>query len=397
MNPGEHWPRRDGRELLRSGGLNGGFGAIAAQAHAAADPGVPTTGRRPRQANAEGRQVAAAGGVGRLAGQHAEGRAAVAPRAGQQGRIVDLGRSSLAQLWGPRYHTYAVPKRDFALFSLGRHPETAKSRLRAERMAERMHAQLDGSRMLDRNIAEAHSASETRSGTPRRRARSRSAGRARERRPCGPCPPTRLIRPTRAASSPDAIAASSGRPRLTASPAGPGSRVPLSGHRVRVARRGAAAGSNANRRRVAARRGRAHHARRRDARRTRTPAAERRCLLPARRRRARAARPPRADQRQRLWTSRVWPGALLVDGEIRGTWRRAQHTVRIETWGRLSPVASATRSRPRPPPSRFQAWTAASRWSGTNEQRLLGCSTFRRQQSPPAQLVRERVLRSHPV
>ena len=35
---------------------------------------------------------------------------------------------------------------------------------------------------------------------------------------------------------------------------------------------------------------------------------------------------PRADQRDRLWTPRVWPGALLVDGEIRGTWRRAQHT-----------------------------------------------------------------------
>ena len=45
---------------------------------------------------------------------------------------------------------------------------------------------------------------------------------------------------------------------------------------------------------------------------------------------------PRQDQRERLWTSRVWPGALLVDGEIRGTWRRAQHTVRVEPWGRLS-------------------------------------------------------------
>ena len=44
----------------------------------------------------------------------------------------------------------------------------------------------------------------------------------------------------------------------------------------------------------------------------------------------------RADHRQRLWTSRVWPGALLVEGEIRGTWRRAQHTVRIEAWTRLS-------------------------------------------------------------
>jgi hypothetical protein len=45
---------------------------------------------------------------------------------------------------------------------------------------------------------------------------------------------------------------------------------------------------------------------------------------------------PREDQRHRLWTSRVWPGALLVDGEIRGTWRRAHHTVRIDTWARLS-------------------------------------------------------------
>ena len=48
---------------------------------------------------------------------------------------------------------------------------------------------------------------------------------------------------------------------------------------------------------------------------------------------------PRAERRERLWTSRVWPGALLVDGEIRGTWRRAQHVVRIETWGRLSRAA----------------------------------------------------------
>lgn len=36
-----------------------------------------------------------------------------------------------------------------------------------------------------------------------------------------------------------------------------------------------------------------------------------------------------------LWTSRVWPGALLVDGEIVGIWRRAQHQVAIETWSRL--------------------------------------------------------------
>jgi len=37
-----------------------------------------------------------------------------------------------------------------------------------------------------------------------------------------------------------------------------------------------------------------------------------------------------------LWTSRVWPGALLVDGEIVGIWRRSQHQLTIETWTRLN-------------------------------------------------------------
>jgi hypothetical protein len=32
----------------------------------------------------------------------------------------------------------------------------------------------------------------------------------------------------------------------------------------------------------------------------------------------------------------VWPGALFVEGEIRGTWRRANHTVRIDAWARVS-------------------------------------------------------------
>jgi hypothetical protein len=46
---------------------------------------------------------------------------------------------------------------------------------------------------------------------------------------------------------------------------------------------------------------------------------------------------PDAERRRTLWTSRVWPGALLVGGEVAGTWRRAQHMVTIETWRRLSP------------------------------------------------------------
>ena len=48
---------------------------------------------------------------------------------------------------------------------------------------------------------------------------------------------------------------------------------------------------------------------------------------------------PDADRRGMLWTPRVWPGAVLVDGEIRGTWRRAHDTVTVETWGRFSQAA----------------------------------------------------------
>jgi winged helix DNA-binding protein len=47
---------------------------------------------------------------------------------------------------------------------------------------------------------------------------------------------------------------------------------------------------------------------------------------------------PEASFRRALWTPRVWPGALLVDGEIVGTWRRALGTVAIQTWRRLSRV-----------------------------------------------------------
>src|SRR5881392_491337 len=63
--------------------------------------------------------------------------------------------SSLVQLWGPRYQIYVVAKRDFALFSLGRLPESAKGRLRAELMAELLHGHLDGRRMTDREAGRA--------------------------------------------------------------------------------------------------------------------------------------------------------------------------------------------------------------------------------------------------
>jgi len=48
---------------------------------------------------------------------------------------------------------------------------------------------------------------------------------------------------------------------------------------------------------------------------------------------------PDASFRRALWTTRVWPGAVLVDGEIVGTWRRGLGTVTIQAWRRLPRAA----------------------------------------------------------
>jgi len=45
---------------------------------------------------------------------------------------------------------------------------------------------------------------------------------------------------------------------------------------------------------------------------------------------------PEAGRRPLLWTSRVWPGAVLVQGEVVGTWRRAGADVTIQSWRRLT-------------------------------------------------------------
>jgi hypothetical protein len=37
-----------------------------------------------------------------------------------------------------------------------------------------------------------------------------------------------------------------------------------------------------------------------------------------------------------LWTPRVWPGGLLLAGEVAGTWRRADTVMAVQPWRRLS-------------------------------------------------------------
>src|SRR5438128_1590132 len=54
---------------------------------------------------------------------------------------------SLVQLWGPRYSAYVVAARDLGVFSLGRMPDDAAGRRRAQEAAARLLALLGGARM----------------------------------------------------------------------------------------------------------------------------------------------------------------------------------------------------------------------------------------------------------
>jgi hypothetical protein len=45
---------------------------------------------------------------------------------------------------------------------------------------------------------------------------------------------------------------------------------------------------------------------------------------------------PDASRRSQLWTPRVWPGAVLIKGEVAGTWRRDGAKVTVESWRRLA-------------------------------------------------------------
>ncbi|MBA2359933.1 MAG: winged helix DNA-binding domain-containing protein [Actinobacteria bacterium] len=241
---------------------------------------------------------------------------------------------SLAQLWGPRYHTYVVAKRDFALFSVGRHPDNPKSRLRAERLAEQLHAHLGGKRATtDRQIGRALGiGNEMRYAATTGTVAIRWDGArapivwtvaAPEIDPADACRELarrhlHIFGPTTAAG----FARWAGISRRSAANAYASLesllpiRSPLGDEWLLAedekAMR-AAETAPAPARLLPS--GDAYFL---------LDGAERELLV------------PRADRRERLWTSRVWPGALLVEGEIRGTWRRAQHTMRIEAWGRLS-------------------------------------------------------------
>jgi hypothetical protein len=246
---------------------------------------------------------------------------------------------SLAQLWGPRYCTYVVPKQDFALFSLGRLPDSAKGRERAERIAERVHAYLDGASATDREIGMGNSiryAATT--GTvairwegaraptvwtvPAPKVDPADACRELARRYLHIFGPTTAASFARwagisARSAANAFASLEGSLLPVRSPLGDEWLLADDEPAVRAEKRP-------------------------DAPARLLPSGDAYFLLDGA---ERGLLVPRADLRGRLWTSRVWPGALLVEGELRGTWRRAGHIVRIESWGRVSrPARDAAES-----------------------------------------------------
>jgi hypothetical protein len=241
---------------------------------------------------------------------------------------------SLAQLWGPRYSTYVVPKRDFALFSLGRLPDNAKGRVRAQSTAERLHAHLDGRRMTDREAGRALGI-----GNSLRYAATTGTVAIRwegARAPTVWTVTAAEVDPADARlelarrylhvfgpTTPDGFARWAGISRRSAIDTFAsleGSLLPV---RSPLRDEWLLAEDEASIRSGATA----------DAPARLLPSGDAYFLLDGAERQLLV---PREDQRQRLWTPRVWPGALLVKGEIRGTWRRAHHTVRIDAWARLS-------------------------------------------------------------
>ena len=247
--------------------------------------------------------------------------------------------SSLMQLWGLRYQVYVVAKDDFALFSLARLPDNEKGRVRAERTAERLHAQLRGRRITDRELGGELGIGNsmryaTTTGTIAIRwggarapevwtvpapeispADARHALARRYLHVFGPATVDGFAKwagiSHRAAA--DAFASLEGSLLPVRSPLGDDWLLADDEQAIRTAATAAAPARL-------------------------LPSGDAYFLLWGA---DRELLVPREDQRERLWTSRVWPGALLVDGEIRGTWRRAQHTVRVEAWTRLSRGARA--------------------------------------------------------
>ena len=243
--------------------------------------------------------------------------------------------SSLVQIWGPRHHAYVIPARDLAVFSLGRLPDEDGALRVAQDLAARLHRLLDGARMAygEAGRALGHNPNRLRyaapTGTilirwdgarqptvwtvPRPEVDPRDARLELARRYVhvfGPATAESFaqwagISPQRGVAAFDGL-----RKWLTPvrTPVGDSWILTSDEPTLRAAPRPAASARL-------------------------LPSGDAYFLLQGR---DRELLVPDASRRREHWTSRVWPGAVLVDAEIVGTWRRALGTVTIQAWRRLS-------------------------------------------------------------
>lgn len=244
---------------------------------------------------------------------------------------------SLVQVWGPRYSAYVVAAVDRAVFTLGRLPDDAKARSFAEDMATRLEAFLAGRRMpygeAGRGVGVHPNA--LRYGAPTGRILIRWDG-ARQ--------PTIWTEPQPAVDATDARHELVRRYLHVLGPATPEAFGGWAGVKPAVAR---AAFADLGRSLAP----------------VRTPIGDGWILAadeegfrtaahaPAPARLIPSGDPfsllwgvdrellvPDAARLPLLWTPRVWPGAVLVDGEVAGVWRRAQALLTVEPWQALRPA-----------------------------------------------------------
>jgi Winged helix DNA-binding domain len=253
--------------------------------------------------------------------------------AGTRADVLD--HPALSQVWGPRFSTYVVAEVDAPVFTLGRLPEESAPLHRAQEMARRLDEHLGGRRMADGEAGRGVGVNPNalRYGTTTGRIRIRWDG---ARAPIvWTVPPPAIepnaarlelarrflhvlgpgnsasfgawggIRPGRAGSTFTALA-----PELmpVRSPAGDAWIL----REDEASFRQGGAGAPGVRL---------------------LPSGDAFWLLWGA---DRALLVPDATRRAQLWTPRVWPGALLLDGEVAGTWRRANADVSIDAWRRLS-------------------------------------------------------------
>jgi len=247
---------------------------------------------------------------------------------------------SLVQVWGPRFSTYVVAKRDLAVFTLGRLPDESGPLKRAQDIAARLRSALAGRRMAQGAAARAmraQHANQLRYAAPTGTVLIRWDG---SRQPDIWNVPAPEIDPHEARlelarrylqvfgpTTPEAFARWAGIGPLSGIAAFEMLRKSLTPVRTPIGEAWIlsrdeplfrAAPSPVPSARL-------------------LPSGDTWFLLQGA---DRELLVPNERQRRALWTSRVWPGALLVEGETVGTWRRAEHVLTIQPWRRLSRTQS---------------------------------------------------------